>query len=100
MRVSAGLSPDFPRGRQGEPNKRHGTVRQDLARTGTTRSGRGRLTEALSAGAPRLFVIEAEYALSLARAETTWIDSVIDDIRTGALTWPTAPSGNREEPTT
>ncbi|MFD4878130.1 PadR family transcriptional regulator [Streptomyces sp. NPDC058420] len=64
-----------------------------------TATDEGRLTEALAAGAPRLFVIEAEYALSLARAETTWIDSVIDDIRTGALTWPTAPSGNREEPT-
>ncbi|MBF6049234.1 PadR family transcriptional regulator [Streptomyces sp. NRRL B-1677] len=48
-----------------------------------------RLASARSAGAPRLYVIEAEYALCLARAETAWIDSVIDDIRTGALTWPT-----------
>lgn len=48
-----------------------------------------RLTEALTAGVPRLFVIEAEYALSLARAEMAWVDSVINDIRTGSLTWPT-----------
>ncbi|MEV5379279.1 PadR family transcriptional regulator [Streptomyces nondiastaticus] len=48
-----------------------------------------RLASARAAGAPRLFVIEAEYALCLARAETAWIDSVVDDIRTGALTWPT-----------
>ncbi|WP_405854546.1 hypothetical protein OG407_02520 [Streptomyces sp. NBC_01515] len=38
---------------------------------------------------PRLFVIEAEYVLSLAHAEMAWIDSVIDDIRTGTPTWPT-----------
>ncbi|GGY95593.1 PadR family transcriptional regulator [Streptomyces poonensis] len=47
-----------------------------------------RLAGALAAGVPRLHVIEAEYALSLARAETAWIDAVIDDIRTGALAWP------------
>lgn len=48
-----------------------------------------RLAEALAAGVPRLHVIEAEYALCLARAETAWIDSVIDDLRTGSLTSPT-----------
>ncbi|MFD7131937.1 PadR family transcriptional regulator [Streptomyces sp. NPDC059894] len=47
-----------------------------------------RLTDALTAGVPRLHVIEAEYALSLARAEIAWIGSVVDDIRTGSLTWP------------
>ncbi|MFJ2215138.1 PadR family transcriptional regulator [Streptomyces sp. NPDC101062] len=52
-----------------------------------------RLAEALEAGVPRLHVIEAEYVLGLARAELAWIDSVIDDIRTGSLNWP----GNREE---
>ncbi|MFC1406317.1 MULTISPECIES: PadR family transcriptional regulator [Streptacidiphilus] len=48
-----------------------------------------RLAEALAADVPRLHVIEAEYALCLARAETAWIDSVIDDLRTGSLTSPT-----------
>ncbi|MFI5979713.1 helix-turn-helix transcriptional regulator [Streptomyces sp. NPDC051555] len=60
-----------------------------------------RLAEALAAGAPRLYVIEAEYALCLARAETTWIASVIDDLRTGSLTWPTGaatPSAPSETP--
>ncbi len=47
-----------------------------------------RLADALAAGVPRLHVIEAEYALSLARAETAWIDAVIEDIRTGSLAWP------------
>ncbi|MER5473567.1 helix-turn-helix transcriptional regulator [Streptomyces sp. NPDC002935] len=49
-----------------------------------------RLSDALAAGVPRLHVIEAEYALCLARAEMAWIASVIDDIRTGSLTWPDA----------
>ncbi|WP_019543989.1 PadR family transcriptional regulator [Streptomyces sulphureus] len=47
-----------------------------------------RLAEAHAAGVPRLHVIEAEYALHLARAETEWIDTVTDDIRSGALAWP------------
>ncbi|MFV2118562.1 PadR family transcriptional regulator [Streptomyces sp. Act-28] len=45
-----------------------------------------RLADALAAGVPRLHVIEAEYALCLARAETAWIDSVIDELRAGSLT--------------
>ncbi|MEU4344947.1 PadR family transcriptional regulator [Nocardia sp. NPDC023852] len=49
-----------------------------------------RLAEVLRGDVPRLFVLEAEYALALARAELDWIDSVVDDIRTGALRWPTA----------
>lgn len=51
-----------------------------------------RLAEALAADVPRLHVIEAEYALGLARAELAWIDTVVDDIRTGRLTWPGAPA--------
>ncbi|GGY07934.1 PadR family transcriptional regulator [Streptomyces hiroshimensis] len=53
-----------------------------------TEADEKRLAEAHAAGVPRLHVIEAEYALGLARSEKTWIDTVIDDIRTGALTWP------------
>jgi DNA-binding PadR family transcriptional regulator len=44
-----------------------------------------RLVEVLAADVPRLHVIEAEYALALARAELTWIGAVIDDLRTGEL---------------
>ncbi|MEV2216097.1 helix-turn-helix transcriptional regulator [Streptomyces sp. NPDC050997] len=53
-----------------------------------------RLSDALAAGVPRLHVIEAEYALCLARAEMTWIASAIDDIRTGSLIWPVAATTN------
>lgn len=63
-----------------------------------TATDEGRLAEVLASGVPRLFVIEAEYVLSLAQAEMAWIDSVIDDIRTGTLTWPTGRTDSREEP--
>ncbi|MFE9250415.1 PadR family transcriptional regulator [Streptomyces sp. NPDC007088] len=57
-----------------------------------------RLAAALAGGVPRLHVIEAEYALSLARAESAWIGAVLADIRSGALAWPegqpdSAPAG-------
>ena len=39
-------------------------------------------------GVPRLFVIEAEYALALARAERDWVLTVIEDIDGGRLAWP------------
>jgi len=58
--------------------------------TQRTSADEERLADALAAGVPRLHVIEAEYALCLARAEMTWIASAIDDIRTGSLTWPVA----------
>ncbi|MEV8094428.1 PadR family transcriptional regulator [Kitasatospora sp. NPDC085879] len=51
-----------------------------------------RLAEALAAGVPRLFVIEAEYALDLARTETAWVESLVEEIRTGTLAWPSAPA--------
>ncbi|MFG3705135.1 PadR family transcriptional regulator [Micromonospora sp. NPDC047670] len=47
-----------------------------------------RLAGVLGEGVPRLHVIEAEYALRLAHAELAWIDSVLAEIRTGALAWP------------
>ncbi|MFH9858857.1 PadR family transcriptional regulator [Streptomyces sp. NPDC017202] len=59
-----------------------------------------RLAEALAAGVPRLHVIEAEYALCLARAEVAWIGSVIDDLRTGSLTWPTDTATTSAPPAT
>lgn len=37
---------------------------------------------------PRLFVIEAEYALAMARAERDWVLALADDIDSGRLAWP------------
>ncbi len=41
-------------------------------------------------GAPRLFVIEAEYAAAIARAELDWVERTADEIERGTLTWPKA----------
>ncbi|AHH96800.1 PadR family transcriptional regulator [Kutzneria albida] len=40
-------------------------------------------------GTPRLFMIEVEYALSMARAELDWIGATIEEIADGTLLWPT-----------
>ncbi|MFD2118454.1 PadR family transcriptional regulator [Streptomyces cirratus] len=38
--------------------------------------------------APRLFVIEAEYAAAMAQAELAWVERIADEIERGTLTWP------------
>jgi DNA-binding PadR family transcriptional regulator len=50
---------------------------------------RSRLDQALESGAvPRLFVIEAEYALAMAQAERDWVLALAEDIDRGRLAWP------------
>ena len=55
-----------------------------------------RLDEALARNVPRLFVIEAEYALALLRAERAWALAVADDITSGRLAWPRPPRQDNE----
>ena len=55
-----------------------------------------RLDEALAQDVPRLFVIEAEYALALLRAERAWALAVADDITSGRLAWPPAARQDNE----
>ena len=44
--------------------------------------------EAIRATAlPRLFLIEEEYKQALLESELTWIQSLLDDMRTGEITW-------------
>ncbi|WP_327064714.1 PadR family transcriptional regulator [Kitasatospora sp. NBC_01250] len=40
--------------------------------------------------APRLFVIEAEYAQAMLRAETEWVLRTAEEIEEGTLAWPEA----------
>jgi DNA-binding PadR family transcriptional regulator len=47
-----------------------------------------RLDEALAGDVPRLFVIEAEYALAMLRAERDWVLAIADDVTSGRLAWP------------
>ncbi|GAB3960395.1 PadR family transcriptional regulator [Actinoallomurus acanthiterrae] len=47
------------------------------------------LDDALRSGeVPRLFVIEADYALHMARSELAWVEATAEQIATGALPWP------------
>ncbi|WP_433177039.1 helix-turn-helix transcriptional regulator [Actinoallomurus sp. CA-150999] len=47
------------------------------------------LDDALRSGeVPRLFVIEADYALHMARSELTWVEATAEQIATEALPWP------------
>lgn len=46
---------------------------------------------ALESGAvPRLFVLEAEYAVRMYDAELGWLDEIVADIEAGRLAWPEA----------
>ncbi len=50
--------------------------------------GQHRLEEALAGDVPRLFVIEADYALAMLRAERDWVLATADDVTSGRLAWP------------
>lgn len=58
---------------------------------------RGHAVAAQAAAVPRLFVIEAEYALALLRAERDWVLALADDITGGRLGWPRSPRPCTEE---
>lgn len=50
--------------------------------------------EVLAAGeVPRLFVVEAEYAVRMLEAELGWLEEITADITTGRLTWPEPLTG-------
>ncbi|MHB8509733.1 MAG: PadR family transcriptional regulator [Candidatus Dormibacteria bacterium] len=70
------------------------------ARATATREGIAVLNEAhracLQEGAlPRVVVLEIEHALALRRAEVDWVESIIDDIRSGRLNWSRELLGER-----
>ena len=44
--------------------------------------------KAITAGTPRLYIIEAEYLLHTSRAELRWVERLADEIETGGLKWP------------
>ncbi|MEU4540296.1 PadR family transcriptional regulator [Streptosporangium sp. NPDC023825] len=50
--------------------------------------------EVLEAGeVPRLFVVEAEYAVRMLEAELGWLEEITADIETGRLAWPEPVTG-------
>ena len=56
-------------------------LEQKLIASGTA------LEQAVAMGIPRLFLIEDEYKRAIMRTEIQWINSLIDDFRSGAITW-------------
>lgn len=46
---------------------------------------------------PRVFVVEAEYALALKRAELAWVRQTVDELRAGRLNWDLANLTGRYE---
>jgi DNA-binding PadR family transcriptional regulator len=60
--------------------QRAAVLREDLARIEQTLAG-------LSANLPRVVLLDDEYRRAITVAELAWIDGLISDLRTGALTW-------------
>jgi hypothetical protein len=61
-------------------DQRAAVLRQELAGLETGLAG-------YSATLPRVTLIEDEYRCAMIRAELSWLAGVVDDLRTGALTW-------------
>jgi DNA-binding PadR family transcriptional regulator len=56
------------------------TLRQELA-------GEEQTLESLRSALPPVTLLDDEYRRVVMKAELTWIDGVLDDLRTGALAW-------------
>lgn len=61
-------------------DQRAAVLRQELAGLETGLAG-------YSATLPRVTLIEDEYRCAMITAELSWLAGVVDDLRTGALTW-------------
>jgi len=51
-------------------------------------AGQGHASVLAGGTVPRLFVLEAEYALHMYEAELAWVERVIGEIADGTLAWP------------
>lgn len=61
-----------------------------LGRLRTTLAGlEAGLSREAANGLPRITLLETEYLRAVTAAETTWLDAVVDDLRSGRLTWST-----------
>jgi DNA-binding PadR family transcriptional regulator len=79
-------------------------LEEEVARIGSQRSS------AAAEGLPRLFLLETEYQRAALETELEWVRAVVDDLRTGRLTWneewlrqfseqPAAPDGEEQHMT-
>ena len=65
----------------GELETRVAALEDEAARIDAQLSG------AATQGLPRLFLLETEYQRATLEAEMEWVRAVVDDLRTGRLTW-------------
>ncbi|HEV2661311.1 MAG TPA: PadR family transcriptional regulator [Ktedonobacteraceae bacterium] len=83
--------PEFPAAISFLPLLSMDDVRQQLeTRAGTLVGMMRQIEETLrtsSSYVPRLFLLEDEYLLVTLEAELRWVQSLVDDLRTGRLTW-------------
>ncbi len=61
-------------------DRRAGALREQLARLDGELGGE-------PGGLPRVALLETEYLRAITAAELGWVGGVVDDLRTGALTW-------------
>lgn len=74
LSFAMGLPPDQV---EAALDQRARVLRKDLARIG----------ENLAATLPRVTLLDDEYLRAVTAAELNWIDGILDDLRTGELTW-------------
>ncbi|MFC4008854.1 helix-turn-helix transcriptional regulator [Nonomuraea purpurea] len=73
-----------------------GAVSALRERAGRVRASLEELRQAhreASGQVPRLFVVEAEYAVRMREAELGWLEEIAGDIETGRLAWPDVEPG-------
>jgi DNA-binding PadR family transcriptional regulator len=73
--------------------------RRTVALEGAIAAGEQVLASLLKQGLDRSALIEVEYAQTMLRAELSWVRDLVDEIRSGALSWrtPTKPRPSVEE---
>lgn len=74
LSFAMGLPPDQV---EAALDQRARVLRKDLAR----------IEENLAATLPRVTLLDDEYLRAVTAAELNWIDGILDDLRTGELTW-------------
>lgn len=75
-------------------------LEQRADRLTETRAGiEADLAAEAGSGIPRISMLEIEYQLTVTAAEENWVRSVVDDLRSGRLTWSAQELAAFDEPT-
>jgi DNA-binding PadR family transcriptional regulator len=69
------------------PERAQAALEQRAELLGQSLTGVDRELGQFASTVPRVAILETEYQRALLAAELAWVDHIIDDLRTGALTW-------------